>query len=179
MAEVDAWFAKYDNPMKPVVQRIREIILGADPRMTECIKWQAPTFVYEGNLASFFPKAKEHASLMFHQGAKIPGEHSILEAVKGNTGKIIKIATVEAADAAKAEIEAVVKAWIDWRDGDAKPAKTTGATTPSTKTKRAAKPSAALKAKPTAKAKAPTKAKPKAKARPAPRSRAKAKPKRK
>ena len=46
--------------MKPVVQRFRESILGADSRMDECIKWQAPTFTFEGNVASFFPKAKQH-----------------------------------------------------------------------------------------------------------------------
>ena len=71
--EVDAWFERYDNPMKDVVQRIREIVLDADPRVDECIKWQAPTFTYKGNIASFFPKSKQHASLMFHQGARIPG----------------------------------------------------------------------------------------------------------
>ena len=72
-AEVDAWLARYDNPMKDVVQRIREIVLGADARVDECVKWQAPTFTYRGNLASFYPKSKRHASLMFHLGARIPG----------------------------------------------------------------------------------------------------------
>src|SRR5688572_18865985 len=62
--------------MKDVVLRIREVILEADPRIEECIKWQAPTFTFEGNLASFFPKSKQHASLMFHQGALIPGSGS-------------------------------------------------------------------------------------------------------
>lgn len=76
---VDAWFAKYDNPMKDVVMRMREIILAVDPRIDECIEWQAPTFTYKGNLASFFPKSKQHASLMFHVGAKIPGKHPRLE----------------------------------------------------------------------------------------------------
>jgi predicted PhzF superfamily epimerase YddE/YHI9 len=45
---VDAWFARYENPMKSVVQRVREIVLSADPRIDECIKWQAPTFTFEG-----------------------------------------------------------------------------------------------------------------------------------
>ena len=72
--EVDAWMSGYDNPMKPVVEATRQVILGADGRITETIKWQAPTFVFKGNMASFFPKAKKHASLMFHKGAEIPGE---------------------------------------------------------------------------------------------------------
>jgi hypothetical protein len=40
--EVEAWFARYENPMKDVALRMREIILGADPRIGECIKWRWP-----------------------------------------------------------------------------------------------------------------------------------------
>jgi uncharacterized protein YdhG (YjbR/CyaY superfamily) len=101
--------------MKPVVQRIREIVLGADRRITECIKWQAPTFVYEGNLASFFPKSKQHASLMFHEGANIPGKHPRLEGT-AEKGRSLKIATIAEAGAAKKDIERIVKAWCDWKD---------------------------------------------------------------
>ena len=64
MSDVDDWMAAYDSPMKPVVAAMREAILAADPRIGECIKWQAPTFTYKGNIASFFPKSKKHASLM-------------------------------------------------------------------------------------------------------------------
>jgi uncharacterized protein YdhG (YjbR/CyaY superfamily) len=52
-AEVDAWFESYDNPQKPLVQAVREVVLAADDRITEAIKWKAPTFMYRGNLASF------------------------------------------------------------------------------------------------------------------------------
>jgi hypothetical protein len=116
VSEVDHWFAAYANPMKPVVQRIREIVLAADPRIEECIKWKAPTFVYRGNLASFYPKSKQHASLMFHQGAKIPGDFPRLEG-SGDTSRVMKIATLEEADAAAPELERIVRAWCEWRDG--------------------------------------------------------------
>ena len=46
--EVDAWFSRYENTKKDVVLRIREIVLAADPRVDESIKWQAPTFPYTG-----------------------------------------------------------------------------------------------------------------------------------
>jgi len=114
--EVDAWFARYENPMKAVVMRMREIILGADERVGECIKWQAPTFTYEGNLASFFPKSKQHASLMFHQGARIPGKFPRLEGT-GEIGRSMKIGSVAEANAAKKDIEKIVKAWCAWRAG--------------------------------------------------------------
>jgi hypothetical protein len=111
---VDAWFARYENPKKDVVLRIRDIVLEADPRIEETVKWQAPTFMYKGNLASFYPKSKEHASLMFHVGAKIPGKHPRLEGT-GDTSRVMKIATVAEANRARRDIEAIVRAWCDWR----------------------------------------------------------------
>ncbi len=113
--EVDAWFERYDNPMKDVVQRIREIILGADGRIEECIKWQAPTFTYRGNLASFYPKSKQHASLMFHTGAQIPEEHPRLEG-SGATSRVMKIGSVAESNAARPDIERIVRAWCEWSD---------------------------------------------------------------
>jgi uncharacterized protein YdhG (YjbR/CyaY superfamily) len=112
--EVDAWFSRYDNPMKDVVLRLREIILAADARIDECIKWQAPTFTFEGNLASFYPKSRDHASLMFHLGAKIPGRHPRLVG-SGGTSRVMKIGSLAEADAARADLERLVRAWCDWR----------------------------------------------------------------
>ncbi len=113
--EVEDWLERYENPMKPVVLKLREIILSSDRRMDECIKWQAPTFTYKGNMASFFPKSKKHASLMFHQGAKIPGTHDLLEG-EGETSRAMKIGSVEEAEKNRPAIEKIVKAWCDWKD---------------------------------------------------------------
>lgn len=114
--EVDAWLDAYDNPMKEVVAAVREVILGADPRVTEAIKWQAPTFVYKGNIASFFPKAKKHASLMFHKGATIEGDFANLEG-DGKEARSVKFADLEDLQAKRTELVAVVVAWCDQRDG--------------------------------------------------------------
>lgn len=116
--EVDDWLAAYDNPMKPVVQRVREVVLGADPRVAETIKWQAPTFTYRGNIASFYPRARKHASLMFHQGALIPGRHSVLEG-EGETSRVAKFADLEDVEARRPDLEAVVRAWCEARDSGA------------------------------------------------------------
>ena len=115
-AEVDAWFAQYDNPMKPVVQRVREIVLAADPRIGECIKWKSPTFTYRGNLASFNPRSKQHASLMFHTGAQIPGDHPALEG-GGDTARYMRFASIAEAEARAGDLEAIIAAWCAWKDG--------------------------------------------------------------
>jgi len=109
---VNDWFAKYDNPMKEVVMGMRDAILDADPRIDECIKWQAPTFTYEGNLASFFPRSKQHASLMFHTGSKIPGTFKRLEG--SGQGRTMKIDSLDELKKAKPELQKIVRAWCDW-----------------------------------------------------------------
>jgi hypothetical protein len=115
--EVDAWMSRYDNPMRDVVQRIRQILLQADDRVGECIKWQTPTFTYKGNIASFFPKSMHHATLMFHQGAHIPGNFPHLEGA-GAEGRAMKIVSIAEAEERRDELTAIVRAWIEWRDGE-------------------------------------------------------------
>lgn len=50
--EVDAWFDDYEHPVKDAMLLVRVIVLD-DDRMTETIKWKSPTFMCEGNMASF------------------------------------------------------------------------------------------------------------------------------
>ena len=110
--EVDRWFEAYDNPMKEVVQAVRAILLGADARLEECIKWKAPTFMYKGNLASFQPRAKKHASLMFHTGAHIPGTFPHFEG-SGNTARYLRFRDLDEVEALRGELEAIVAAWCE------------------------------------------------------------------
>ena len=115
-ARVDDWLAAYDNPMKPVVAAIREVVLAALPEVSEDIKWQAPTFIYKGNIASFFPKSKAHASLMFHKGAEIPGEFPNLLG-DGKEARTFKVADLDDLAAKEGELLAIFRAWVAMKDG--------------------------------------------------------------
>ncbi len=113
--EVEAWLAGYDNPMKSIVMAVREVILSADERIEESIKWQAPTFAYNGNLASFFPKSKAHASLLFHKGAEIEGDFPSL-ACDGRQTRTMRFADAADVRAKTRELKAIVRAWCDHKD---------------------------------------------------------------
>ena len=109
--DVDAWFERYDNPLKDLVQAVRDVILATDERVSEEIKWQAPTFVYKGNIASFFPKAKKHVTLMFHQGASLDDPSGLLEG-EGETSRSAKFTSAADLAAKRAALEAVIASWI-------------------------------------------------------------------
>jgi hypothetical protein len=113
--EVDEWFAGYDNPQKEVLLFMRRAILDSDSRIGECIKWKSPTFTYKGNIASFNPRSKQHASLMFHTGASIPGSFPHLEG-SGEVARYFKVSDLEEATRLEGELVRIFKAWCDMKD---------------------------------------------------------------
>jgi hypothetical protein len=115
--EVDAWFDAYDNPMKDVMLHMRRLILDSDERVEESIKWKSPTFSYKGNIASFNPRSKQHASLMFHTGAGIPGDVPDLEG-SGEVARYLKVTDLAQAEELGPELTAIVKAWCDMKDAE-------------------------------------------------------------
>jgi hypothetical protein len=112
--EVDAWFARLDHPLKPAMLRIREALLEGDPRLEECIKWQCPTFTFEGNLASINPLAQKHVSLLVHTGAHIPGRPRHLEG-GGGTARVMKFADLADVEAKRPALAALARVWCDWK----------------------------------------------------------------
>jgi hypothetical protein len=115
--EVDAWFAEYDNPQKDVLLYMREAILDSNDRISETIKWKSPTFEYKGNIASFNPRSKQHASLMFHTGASIPGDFPHLEGT-GDVARYLKVADLDEATELEGELLAIFAAWIEMKDAE-------------------------------------------------------------
>jgi hypothetical protein len=113
-AEVEAWFAARKPPQEPLMRRVREVILAADPRVTESIKWSTPTFAYRGNIVSFNP-AKQFVSLLFHRGAHIPGTHPRLGG-SGDTARTMRFADLDELEAGADELTDVIRAWCTWRD---------------------------------------------------------------
>jgi hypothetical protein len=117
--DVDRWLDETAHPLDATLRRARDIILGADERVTESIKWKTPTFAFKGNIASFNP-SKNVVSIMFHRGAEIPGEHPRLEG-DGRLVRIMRFADVYELETGRADLEAVVRAWCAWKAGSARP----------------------------------------------------------
>jgi hypothetical protein len=114
-AAVDTWFAERAHPLEDAMQRVREVTLGVSPDIGECVKWSTPTFTYRGNIFSFNP-AKQFVSLLWHQGAKIPGDVPGLEG-DGATARVMRFADVDDVEARRGDLEQAIRAWMAWKDG--------------------------------------------------------------
>ena len=117
--DVDRWLDQASRPLEAAMRRARDIILGADGRVTESIKSKTPTFAYRGNIASFNP-SKHLLSIMFHRGSEIPGDHPRLEG-DGRLVRTMRFADLDQLEARRADLEAVIRAWCDWRASPSKP----------------------------------------------------------
>jgi hypothetical protein len=59
--------------------------------------------------------SKRFVSLLFHRGAEIPGDHPRLEG-DGRLARTMRFADLDELEAGRAELEAVIRAWCDWKD---------------------------------------------------------------
>jgi len=70
--EVEQFLLTLTHPMKAEIEKVREIILGSNPEITERIKWNAPSFCYEDeDRVTFKLFPYDSIQLIFHRGAKV------------------------------------------------------------------------------------------------------------
>lgn len=113
--EVDAYMAAKSHPLEKEINRVRTIVLESDLRIGEVIKWSSPTFIYKGNMASFFMNAKKNVSLMFHKGALLDDPHGVLDG-DGKEGRVMRFKNMEDIEFKKDGLQAVVQSWIRLQD---------------------------------------------------------------
>ena len=68
--DVEAFLAALDHPRKEEILALRAVILGADERIVESIKWNAPSFHTVEHFATFHLRAREGVQVVLHLGAK-------------------------------------------------------------------------------------------------------------
>lgn len=72
--------------------------------------------MFEGNIASIEPRSKKQVSVLFHQGAKLPGKHAALEG-GGGTVRYLRFADAAEVKRKRKDLEEAVKAWIALKEG--------------------------------------------------------------
>lgn len=112
---VDDYLEKKNHPMTKEIEKVREIILSTDDRIEETIKWSSPTFMYKGNIASFFMNAKKFVSLMFHKGASISDTSGLLEG-DGKESRVARFQDLNDIQNKETALQNVIKEWIRIQD---------------------------------------------------------------
>lgn len=60
-----------NHPLRKEIEQLRLIILGADPRLSENIKWNGPNFSFNGeDRITMRIHPSKQIQVIFHRGAK-------------------------------------------------------------------------------------------------------------
>ena len=116
--EVERFMEGLDHPLKEEIGRLREAILDSNDRITEHIKWKAPSFRYAGeDRVTFRLHPAERAQLVFHRGVKVKGDAAEF-AFEDATGLLRWVAQDRAvvalrdAEARQGDLVEVVNRWV-------------------------------------------------------------------
>jgi uncharacterized protein YdeI (YjbR/CyaY-like superfamily) len=111
-----------DHPLRKVMEAAREIVLSANREITEHIKWNAPSFCFNGeDKVTFNLHSNEYLAIVFHTGAKVKDRKAngpLFEDTTGllewatNDRAIVKLSSMQDLDAKKDIFKKVVKQWI-------------------------------------------------------------------
>ena len=109
-AYVERWLE--GKPAEAILRRVRDIILWADPRMGEYLKYGTVQFACHGDFASFVQHDKRTVRLMLNRGARIQGKFPHLEGT-GPSARFMLFADLGEVDARTTELTNIVRAWCD------------------------------------------------------------------
>lgn len=119
-ADVETFLKSLKHPLKAEVEAIRAIILSADKQITEHIKWNAPSFCYNGeDRVTMNLRAQGCVQLIFHRGAKVKDsqgfafedEAGLLEWLAPDRA-IVKLSNMKDVKATKAALKRIVSRWV-------------------------------------------------------------------
>jgi hypothetical protein len=120
-AAVETFMAALEHPFKAEIGLLREILLGADPAITEGIKWNAPSFRTTEYFATTHLRGKGTVGLILHLGAKArqlpPGGLKIADPAGllkwlGKDRALLEFHNRAEIEAARTALTALVREWI-------------------------------------------------------------------
>lgn len=111
-AMVDAYMQELEHPYRAEMQAVREILMNANSRIAERIKWKVPSFYYKADLAAFHPRNRDrlHLVLLFPHGL-VADPTGLLEGDYDGR-RMAYFADMTDVRAKQAALEAIVNAWV-------------------------------------------------------------------
>lgn len=119
--DVTAFLDALNHPFRKEIEALRTIILSADYRLTENIKWNGPNYcLEEADRITMKIQPPKQVQLIFHRGAKVqeqPGEKLINDEAglliwKANDRAVATFKSLADIEKSKAAITTIIKDWL-------------------------------------------------------------------
>jgi hypothetical protein len=117
--QVEEFMKKLEHPLKQEMELVKSIILNANYKIQERVKWNAPSFFYLKDMAAFNPRdlKKIHLIFIFHNGKMIKESEGLLEG-EYKDRRMAYFYSREDIMAKKPALEKVVNKWVNLIETD-------------------------------------------------------------
>jgi uncharacterized protein YdhG (YjbR/CyaY superfamily) len=106
--QVDEFLQHLEHPLKIEIEAVRHIIKNADERISERIKWNAPSFFSHADLVTFNLRPEKYVHLVFHHPSVVNINSEILEGIYKDR-RMTYFRNMEEVLARKAELEGIMR----------------------------------------------------------------------
>lgn len=113
--KVSEYMTQLEHPLKTEIEAVRNIIKDTDSRISERIKWAAPSYYYKEDFVTFNHRAQDCVHLIFHH----PNIEKITSPIlEGNyvSRRMTYLRNMEEVETQKAEMERILKQLIIYLD---------------------------------------------------------------
>ena len=101
-----------DHPLKKEIEALRKIIKGANPKLGERIKWNAPSYYYLEDIVTFGPVRAGKVLLVFHHPFVVKVKSKLLEGDYKDR-RLVYIDSMNEIKASKKELERIINEIIN------------------------------------------------------------------
>jgi len=117
---VDAWLDTLDSGRRVAIDGLRAIVLAADPALTEEIKWNAPSYAYQGHdRITLGVEPRGGYRVVLHRGARVQDATAFrfddpcdLAVWPSPDRGIVRLADLNAIEAKSASLTSLITRWI-------------------------------------------------------------------
>ena len=111
---VNEYMDKLIHPLKNEINAVRAII-KSNKKISERIKWNAPSYYYKEDLVTFNPRNQNQVHLVFHNQAIVNIKSTLLEGVYKDR-RMTYFDSMAAIRKHKKELEAIINEYVNEMD---------------------------------------------------------------
>ncbi|WP_316850750.1 DUF1801 domain-containing protein [Pedobacter agri] len=116
--EVDQYMNQLVHPYKTEIALLRSIIINANSKLEERIKWNAPSFFYQKDMAAFNLRAKGYVQIIFiFYDGNMLHEPSILQG-EWKDRREARFYSLDDIEGKKPALEQFINKWIELIEGE-------------------------------------------------------------
>lgn len=121
--QVTQHIQKLDVSIRDIIETLRQIILDVSGEISERIKWNNPSFYFNGEMQPFDPKEykremivfnlhKNRIMLVFPSGAKVNDTTGLLSGDYADGRRVVVFKDMDDVRLRKADLQFVIKEWL-------------------------------------------------------------------